>query len=491
MQKVVLKAIVFFLGVLVAAWIFVDYKQEKSKISISKTNTQKDLENIKRGSLSPESKEIRDFFELSEEFRNFLNSLPEEKQQALFRAAVVEGTYSSLQKINSRILNSFSNYRSTILPDLKKQVLQELLNRFRESDWLDWSNSSFANDGEPTLARSYVDTISLVNIELANYLETAAYLFSNLYRRIMAAEDFQLDQEFEALASSYEKRKKSADDSAPQMMLDASILEDANFLASLERIKRSFILRYVRKNPNNLLTNLNLLLSIELEAAGKEELEVIDLMIRKFTLDASPKYREEVFKVINNSINISEFIKINSALRQSLSQLYVVGALDAVENQDLKKANIYLDQSIVLYPKLRSQEILGDYIKYGYQNNALSNAKKGNLNSDLQEKSEFDSGLTGLNKNSSEDEVSRSMKKGFSYLLIILFVVVTLGLAIIVFFYYKSSAARKEEEAQNEKETAGNKENQLERPDLTPDIAESTEMDFEKEFQIGRRANLD
>lgn len=488
MQKIVVKVVVFFLGVLVAAWIFVDYKQPKNKFLANKPN-QKESD-IKRGSLSLEAKEISDFFQLSEEFRNFLNSLPEEKQQALFRAAVTEGTYSSLQKINTRILNSLPNYRSNILPDLKKQALPQLLNRFREKDWTDWANSSYANDGEPTLAKTYVETISLVNTELASYLETAAYLFSALYQKTMAAAEFQIDREFEILAKSYENGQKSIEDYTSKIILDANIIEDPNFLNVLEKVKRTLIFRYVRRNPDNLLTNLNLLLSLKLEALGNEEFELLDLMIRKFTHDASPKYREEVFKVINNSTNISEFAKINSGLRQSLAQLYVVGALDAVENRDLKKANVYLDQSIVLYPQLRSQEILADYIKYGYQNDDLSRPKRVTKDSELEEKSEVDSRLNAISNNSSENEVSRSMKKSFSYLLVILFVVVSLGVAIITFFYYRSSASRKEEEAENEEEKIVTAD-APEKPELTHDMQESAEIDFEKEFQVGRRANFD
>lgn len=490
MQKVVAKVVVFFLGVAVAAIVVADLKQSKNKSILAKKINNLGLVNSKtRASLSSDPQKTNELFQLSDDFRNFLSSLPEEKQNALFRAAVIEGSYSSVQKISSRILNSLPNYQSIILPDLKKQALSQLLNRFREKDWMDWANSSFANDGEPTLAKSYVGTISLVNSELATYLETAAYLLSALYHKTLSGEEFILDREFEELSQVYESKEKYSEEHS-RLIFDANILGNLDFQLVLEKAKRNFVLRFVKQNPENLLANLNLILSLKKEAVEKEELDLLELMIRKFALDASAKYREEVFKVIGNSTSINEFVKINSGLRQSLAQLYVVGALDGVEGEDLRKANVYLDQSISIYPKLRSQEILADYIKYGYQNNELKSPRKVNSK---KEDSEFDSRLKNYEKNSSESEVSQLMNKSLSSLLKILGIVISLGLTSIAIVYLWGARSRKEEEEGQveDQEAQDTRSYTTKEHESSKELPASTEIDFEKEFQIGRRANFD
>lgn len=368
MHKVVVKVVVFLCGVVVAAWLVADFKKLNSKNPSTKIN--KKLES--RNSLGIDSNRNTELYQLSEEFRNFISSLPVERQKALFQSALSEGSFNSVQKINSRILNSFPNYQNEILPELKKFALAQLLIRFRENDWIDWSVTYVANEGDPTIARRYVDLISLVNTELSNYLETSAYLLSSLYQRISSGEEFFLENEFQKLASSYEKQKN---EQSAQFVLDASILRDQDFLVPLETQKRALILIYVRKNPQQLLTNLKLLLSLKAESLTLADSQLLEVMLRKFSLDASPKYRQQVFKVIDSSSRITEFANLNPGLRQAIAQLYVVSALDAIEIRDLRKANVYLDQSISVFPNMRSQEILADYIKFGYQNKEFSSTK--------------------------------------------------------------------------------------------------------------------
>ena len=100
-----------------------------------------------------------------------------DKQLEILLFAIEEGTLDSLQLLRPEAIGKLPEYRATILPELKRQSLKSLLVRFSLSDWTNWPRASQGENGGPTVARTFVNDVMMVNTELGSFLETSALLF--------------------------------------------------------------------------------------------------------------------------------------------------------------------------------------------------------------------------------------------------------------------------------------------------------------------------
>ncbi|MBP9838802.1 MAG: hypothetical protein KBC84_08815 [Proteobacteria bacterium] len=471
----------FFLGAFTATLYFsnTDFTDNYSTNESSNTLTKNESADIAadpRGRLAIDVKQISIYEQLSDDYRNFLNTLTPEKKIAIFQNAVIDGSPDSLQKINSQVLSFMPDYYSVILPVLKENALNTLLSKFRDSDWKDWSISSISNEGGATLARSYVDKIFYVNNELGKYVETAAFMFNRLYLATKKGDIFYPEEELNKVIQMLEKENRLSvliNTKQKEQIVDTQILFNQNFKEKLEAYKQIFIYDFFIKNPENYAKTLSLILSVNSENLSPEILDYLESMLRKFAVDATPKFREEIFKIIINNSRLSQLARNNPGVRKNLAQLYLISALDAIENKDARKSSVYLDESVNLLPGLRSQAIISAEIRKMVQNGQITpTSMSGSRLLDTEDKG--DTKQKGKLKN--------TLKEGLYYLSAIFVGLIFLGGVIVIIYLFKNKLG-------SEADVSEEKIIENDRALATLDL-DKTEMekDFEEEFQIGKRA---
>lgn len=433
-----------------------------------------------------------------------LKALTPETRRALLVESVHEGTISSLRFASSSLLVLLPEYHEQLLPTLKREALKALLSRFRDVDWSNWQLSSFARAGGPTAARSYVDLVASVNPELGRFLETAAQLFRAVAASTKAGRPFALRDGLDEVLRTAERPTASAPGvpNAVPRVLDAEILGDAIFRTAFEEIRARLISSYVDAHREQPLLNFQLILSADGGAASEPLTSVLLRLFRQFSLEASPRYREQVFELLLSSPNVERWVKQRPALRRALAQLYLVGAMDAVELEDPRRATLFLDESIRLAPKLRGQELLAEALRGketgdepARAQNAGLQAQPANEEARLSEprpeeprseqpqsaaRTERSSStlFSDSSKSSSGERLSSTLRQGISFLSMLLLVLLVAGGGALVFLYRRSLNAVR-----------------LRASDLIPAespkgvrITAPSEMNFDEEFELGSRA---
>lgn len=365
------------------------------------------------------------------------------ERSTLLRQALHEGTFASLQLLDSRVLSKLPSYLDRELPEAKHEALAEMLRRFRDIDWSNWKLSAFAVNGGPTAARRYVDVINIVNIEVGSYLETSAELLHSLYLNTQKGNVFAEDRALKALLNA-PNSSSSDTNSGKVITLDSQILLDPVFRENLESLREQFIVSYVDGHSEDPRKNLNLLLSIEPKLLAKSSITALTRLFRRFALEASPRFREEIFADLHNSETLSSFLAVDATLRRSVAELYLIGVLDALEDGDNRRATYFLQESNALYPGLKGQEMLAQRLQLEPTTAASKKPTLQNVDNASHEEKEkiAPKGSKSLfpetASNTSDTKIRSTIEQGISYLFIVLLAVV-FGGGVFFFVLYQRS----------------------------------------------------
>ena len=195
------------------------------------------------------------------------------------------------------------------------------------------------------------------------------------------------------------------------------------------------------------LLAFQLICSTHPSAGGGDLGPRMKLLLQKFTLDASPMYRETVFAALNSTHYVEEISQDQPTVRRALAELYVVASLDAADVNDRKRAAIYLDESLSIYPGLRSQELITQLLKRESFASApetmaadgqksLDVKKSGAKQSAAKQSAAHENPLFG--DSAEHEESDSSLAQGISYLSAVIFFLVIGGALFFVFVYWRS-----------------------------------------------------
>ncbi len=292
------------------------------------------------------------------------DAAPQDRPELIARA-LENGGIADLQLLQSEQLRQLPDYRTAIVPTMKRAGIDGLLSRFAESDWLDWPRANSALEGGPTAARAYIDDIRVVNPDLARYLETAALLFQTLYLKTSQGQPFVLREELYAISRSAERllEYRKAKAIPARQLLDLEIGQDALFIRELERKRADFVLLYTKEHPAEVQKNFTLLLGLEPAYASDEVLRSLTNILRRFALEGSPKFRDQVLREAAESAAMQELLRRDARVRKAVAELYLIGVIDALEQADTRRAMLYLNESVSVQPGLRSQDLLAQAIR--------------------------------------------------------------------------------------------------------------------------------
>lgn len=290
-------------------------------------------------------------------------ALVDEKLSELY-AAINQGTLESLQAIRLEQISELPLYQSEILPRLKSHALVALRQRFSASDYQDWARASFSNDGGPSKARQFVDDVTIVHRPIGVLLETAAHLYSRLYRDVMAGKAFVVEHEYDDLMQHAEEifanRKKKA--LPARFMLDPDALSDVQFLDDLEQARGDVIMRYVAEHPDDFESQIELFSSVKPSRVSEEFLAAVRDFLTRMALDVSPSLRQKFFYTEHRQRKFRGFADFDPNVRRALAQLYAVGAVDNLERDDQLQASKFLRESFETLPGLKSQRFVEAFV---------------------------------------------------------------------------------------------------------------------------------
>lgn len=364
------------------------------------------------------------------------DAAPQDRPELVARA-LESGTMSDLQLLKSDQLRQLPDYRNGIVPTMKRAGIGGLLSRFVESDWLDWPRANSSVQGGPSAARAYIDDIRVVNPELARYLETAALLFQALYLKTSQGLPFTLREELYAISRSAERllEYRKAKAIPARQLLDLEIGQDSLFVRELERKRADFVLLYTKEHPDEIQKNFTLLLGLEPSYAGDEVLRSLTNILRRFALEGSPKFRDQILREAAESSAMQELLKRDLRIRKAVAELYLIGVIDALEQADTRRAMLYLNESVSVQPGLRSQELLAQAIRRRAADTAEAIPEPVKENPEAKQKQAKRLELFA----DEADELPATDGGGTSYLMLFLLVGFVIIISVFVILYRRSS----------------------------------------------------
>ncbi len=288
-----------------------------------------------------------------------------ERRAEILEGAVEQGTLDSLQVIRSEYVSFLPEYRSEILPRLRRAALKELRIRFAEQDWLDWPSSAVSNAGGPTQARIFVDNIGLVNDELGRFVETAAQLYHGMYLSILSGNPYSLKDDLFFVLQSAEKilSKRSFTAIPARLMLDPQILSKQAFVHEMERLRCDLTALHVSRYPTQLKTHLVLIEDLKVHDCPLTTVEAVAEVLRKITIESSQSYRASIISTIIDSQTLPKFAEVAPRVRTNLAEFYVMSAVDAIAEDSRERAKGLLSLSETIMTGLRSQSIVKKYLE--------------------------------------------------------------------------------------------------------------------------------
>ncbi len=288
----------------------------------------------------------------------------EEVLQAVQQAAR-EGSTRSLERLNGKALSQMPEYRTDILPILKNESLTVLLRRFSESDWVDWPRSSFILEGSPTPARTYVNDVFIVNEDLGRFLETMALLFHVSYSAATEGKILQPEAALERVFAQADRLLAYRTPKAipARNMLDPEALSNPFVIDRLKQVRSGLVLRYLRAHPKEYMLQFELLSRLPNESVNSEVNEALANLLHRFSLEASPTLRKDLLEQVLSAHAVAERARADGRVSRALAHLFLMGVVDALEANDARRADIYLDESYNLNPHLPAQDVVADAIR--------------------------------------------------------------------------------------------------------------------------------
>ena len=289
-----------------------------------------------------------------DEEQKLLKTLPVGKGLQQLSEALDEGSSDSLQSVRGDFLRRVPNYSTVVLPALKEHALECLVQRFSPYDWQSWPKSGFGALGGPTMARRYVDDLSTVNRDLGVFLETAALLLHGLHSHLRYGRPYELDQGMNYVIENAETLLANRANSAvpARLLLLPSIVVDPAFISTFEKERGRLTADYMRRNPGDVRTQLELVKSLRAKYCPPDMYEELAKLVQRLVRDGSPKLRRSVIE----TSDLRSFAASDHRVSQTIAELYATAAVDALEQRDQVSAQKLVGQSASIYPGLKSQQ---------------------------------------------------------------------------------------------------------------------------------------
>lgn len=292
------------------------------------------------------------------------NMLSPEKLVEVMSFAIDEGTLDSLQVVRTEYVREIPHYRSLLLPELKRQALEELLDKFVLSDWNNWPRSIFGGGTGPSVARRFLNDVITVNVELGRFLETSAQLMHGLYRSTSRGFAYDVGNDLRQVIQQAEQlRSAQPQNGVPALeAYDLSVPDDPVFRVLLERKRCEFSHDYFVKNPRNYTEYLHLVAFLQPRYCSKKTAGPIANLLSRLAIDGSPEFRKMV--LFDNAIVkvIEGFASLDNKVRTAAGGLYLVSSLDALDSADIDSASRLLDIAVKFAPELSSQNAVREAI---------------------------------------------------------------------------------------------------------------------------------
>jgi hypothetical protein len=361
MPKLAVHMLIFLIGVVLAFCVLL-YGAPIFALPNQTTNGKTDL-----APYDNSKQEVSPQLEAGPEHRKrarLSREIPRERLLQTLTNVLKDGNSDALQSLRVDYLSILPDYESVILPALKRQALECLLDRFSDSDWADWPSSAYANDGAPTLARRYVDDVSLVNPELGKFLETAAQLLYGMQLTIMSGSPYQLEDDLYFVIQNAERLvpKKRPVAIPARLLLEPGILHDQVFLDVIEWERGKLVARYIERYPYEMQSGLKLVQVLKPEYCGKAVFRAVRSLIYNLSFEASARLRLDAAQTISESPVFSEIARSDGHARYALAEFYVVAAVDALEAGQAAQSHTLLDTSIRTMPGLETQKMLVEFL---------------------------------------------------------------------------------------------------------------------------------
>ncbi len=278
--------------------------------------------------------------------------------------ALREGSPSSLSVLKPDQLKTLPNYQSELLPFLKAELLKHLVSQFTDREWREWPQllSSMTN---PSQAREFVDRINMVNIKLGVYLETAAQLFHGLFLAIEKGGDYSVTENFEYLKTHAEEilAYRGKTPLPPQFMFSEEVIRDEVFIGELNRLRAELVARFIRANPRQWPVHLSLINALPEHGIAEDVYQAIGGSLASLVLDGDSATRQIFLYQELRIGKLQRYAAISPIVRRSLAQLFVIGAVDALERGESMDSGKFLTLSTTLEPGLRVQTMVSKYLQ--------------------------------------------------------------------------------------------------------------------------------
>ena len=307
--------------------------------------------------------------------------LAQQEKIKILKTALEEGTVDSLQLLRQDSLKLVAEYRDTILPDLAGAALTAMLSRFTASDWSNWQSARTADSGGPTSARLYVDDVIFANPEIGAELETGAFLLSFMFQATQRGEAFDLEPTLHHLMENAEHFLSGRPEKlAPaRYAFNPEISGQRPFLLIFEEQRANCVADYLSAHPESGERLVTLLASVKVERCSEKCFAKLTDMIKTAGVNFTPADRERLLYRDIESQVFKRFTEMDGKFRQAVANLYLMGAVDSIQNSDDTQAGKFLNESVQIYPGMALQKEISGKLEQ------LSAFKVANMSEEQQE----------------------------------------------------------------------------------------------------------
>jgi len=282
---------------------------------------------------------------------------------AFFLADFSWANNASKLSFDSQIQSSFEKKDFSILRNQKLSnkekivLIKSFVGSFTESDWLLWPASLKENSSELSEARQSLDAISIIDFELAVYLDTAAYLFTNIRANPSVDLEFEHTKFVDKSADFYGFKKSSS--TLPRDMVDAEILKDAAFVDAADDFRYSI---FRNKIEEGLIDEKSIFGILEF-FSSKNASKVARELIKHASSSLSSSSRTSAVESISPDNIIFSLIDSDEGLKRNLSNLYALVAVDFIDLGQYKRAEQALSVSKEISNDIKSQKLISNFLE--------------------------------------------------------------------------------------------------------------------------------
>lgn len=261
-----------------------------------------------------------------------------ERTEILGRA-LSSGSLRALQYIRSEFTDTLPEYRTEVLPVLKKRAAEGLLKRFSEEDWKGWLNSGTVLAGKPTAAFMYGSDVYMVNRELGRFIFSAGYLFHRAWAQASNGEPFDGRLELAKLIQDSARitREVSAGVSWGDL-IDPSAAVDPVLSGFLDTIRFRLLERALAAEANNDVRALNLLQSLPDAPLPDTTVKSVSRFVRRISVAEDHTARDLLVGTEHKNMTLSHLATNHPQLRTPIAYLLLAVALDMHERGETADA---------------------------------------------------------------------------------------------------------------------------------------------------------